>query len=176
MSIIRFKIALILAVMAGTLPAASQLRPSSADQYPPNPPANHVEVRFAIGKQAVTCKRFDLTVKAGEQTILAGEFASGFSIPPAGLTNNEMLAVEIKCGEHKWHFSDVGPRALRQGWWWVGTDFPPFQETFQEDDRFKDAVWIKYLTVDPIGDEPFHVYKFCPARLKDQKPGPCYTD
>ena len=62
------------------------------------------------------------------------------------------------------------------GWWWVGTDYPPFQQVFQEDDRFKDAVWIKYLMIDPIGDEPFNVYKFCPAKLKDQKPGPCYDD
>jgi hypothetical protein len=162
-----------IAVVAGVLPAVSQQRPSSPDQYPPNPPANHVEVRFAIGKEAVTCKRFRLTVKVGEQTILAGSFASGFSIPSAASTNNDMLDVEINCGKHKWHFSDVGPRALRQAWWWVGTDYPPFQETFQTE-RFKDAVWIKYLIVDPINDEGFDVYKFCPTELKDQKPGPCF--
>jgi hypothetical protein len=176
MSKFRFKIALILTVVAWTLPAVSQQRPSSADQYPPAPAANHVEVLFAMGRQAVTCKRFDLTVKAGAQAILAGKFASSFSIPPAGLTNNEMLDVEIKCGGRKWHFSNVGPRALRRGWWWVGTDYPPFQETFQDSDRFKDAVWIRYLMVDPIGDEPFQVYKFCPASLKDLKSGPCHKD
>jgi hypothetical protein len=169
----RFKPALVIAVVAGVLPAVSQQRPSSPDQYPPKPPANHVEVRFAMGKAPVTCKRFQLTAKAAGRTILVGSFASSFSIPPAALTNNDMLNVEIKCGEHEWHFSEVGPRALRQGWWWVGTDYPPFQETFQGD-RFKDAVWIKYLIVDPINDEGFDVYKFCPARLKDQKPGPCF--
>lgn len=167
------KTAVVLAVVAGVLPALSQQRPSSPDQYPPNPPANHVEVRFAIGKEPATCKRFEVIAKAGRQTILAGSFASSFSIPSA-LTNNDMLDVEIKCGEHKWHFSDVGPRALRWGWWWVGTDYPPFQEAFKEDDRFKDAVWIKYLIVDPINDEGFDVYRFCPAKLKDQKPGQCY--
>src|SRR5947208_13677592 len=125
------EIALVLVTVVGIRPAMSQQRPSSPDQYPPNPPVNHVEVRFAIGKETVTCKRFELTVKAGGQTILAGSFASGFSIPPAALTNNDMLYVEVKCGEHKWHFSDVGPRALRQGWWWVGTDYPRFQESFQ---------------------------------------------
>jgi len=173
MSTTGLKIALVLAIVAG-LPAIAQQRPTSLDQYPPKPPANRVEVRFAMGKEPVTCKRFQLTVKGGEHGILAGSFASGFSIPPTGLTNNDMLDIEIKCGEHKWHFSDVGPRALRQGWWWVGTDYPPFQETFQGSDQFKDAVWIKYLIVDPINDEGFDVYKFCPAKLKDQKPGPCY--
>jgi hypothetical protein len=159
--------ALVIAVVAGVLPALSQQRPSSPDQYPANPPANHVEVRFAIGKESVTCKRFEITAKAGEQTILAGSFVSSFSIPSAALTNNDMLDVEIKCGEHKWHFSDVGPRALRWGWWWVGTDYPPFHKTFQGNDRFKDAVWIRYLIVDPINDDGFDVYKFCPVKLKD---------
>jgi hypothetical protein len=167
-------LALVLAVVAGMLPALSQQRPASPDKYPPNPPANHVEVRFAIGKESVTCKSFEITAKAGEQTILGGSFASSFLIPPAALTNNDMLDVEIKCGEHKWHFSDVGPRALRWGWWWVGTDYPPFHETFQSNERFKDAIWIRYLIVDPINDEGFEVYKFCPVKLKDQKPGPCY--
>jgi hypothetical protein len=176
MSTTGLKIALLLAVVAWAPPASAQQRPTSADQYPPNPPANHVEVRFALGKKPVMCRRFQLTVKGGERTILAGSFALGFSIPPSGLTNNDMLDVEVTCGAHKWHFSDVGPRALRRGWWWVGTDYPPFQQVFQEDIRFKDAAWIKYLMVDPIGDEPFNVYKFCPAKLKDLKPGPCYDD
>ena len=176
MTAIIFKIALILVVAAGTLPAASQQRPSSAAQYPPNPPANHVEVRFALGKEPVVCKRFRLTVKDGGGTILSGSYASRFSIPRGASANDDMLDIEIKCGDHKWHFSEVGPRALRQGWWWVGTDYPPFQETFQGVDRFKDALWIKYLFVDPINDEGFEVYKFCPERLKNQKPGPCYPD
>lgn len=176
MSATRFRVALLLGVMAGTLLALAQQRPSSTEKRPPDPPSNHVEVRFAMGKQSVTCKRFELTAKAGEQTILAGSFVSGFSIPPPALTNNDMLDIEIKCGEHKWHFSDVGPRALRQGWWWVGTDYPPFQEMLQRDETFKDALWVKYLIVDPTNDEVFYVYKFCPSRLKDQKPGPCFDE
>jgi len=177
MSTTGFKIALVLAVVVGTLPAVSQQRPSSTEKRPPDPPPNHVEVRFAIGKQPVTCERFQLTVKGGSQTILTGSFASGFSIPQAAAAaNHDMLDVEIKCEEHRWHFSEVGRWALQQGWWWVGTDYPPFQEMLQNDNTFKDAVWVKYLIVDPTNDEVFYVYKFCPTRLKDQKPGPCYDE
>ncbi len=85
MSATRFRVALLLGVMAGTLPAMAQQRPSSTEKRPPDPPSNHVEVRFAMGKQSVTCKRFQLTAKAAGQTILAGSFVSGFSIPPAGV-------------------------------------------------------------------------------------------
>ena len=49
MSTTGFKIALVLAVVVGTLPAVSQQRPSSTEERPPDPPPNHVEVRFAIG-------------------------------------------------------------------------------------------------------------------------------
>jgi hypothetical protein len=169
------KIAL-LAFVGVPLVAVAQQRPSSANQYPPNPPANHVEVHFAMGKQTVTCKHFKLTIKGGEQTILTGTFASGFSIPPAALTSPDKLDITLQCGERKWHFPEVLPQAFRQGWWWVGTDYPPFQELLQNDESLKDALWVKYLIVDPIGGEPFYTYKFCPTRLKDQKPGPCYTD
>lgn len=41
---------------------------------------------------------------------------------------------------------------------------------------FQDAVWIRYLITDPEGDSGFVVYKYCPAKFKDVKPGPCYTD
>ena len=176
MSTIQLRIAVVLALAAGSLTASAQQRPPSADQYPPNPPANHVEVRFALGKETVTCKRFKLTAKGGGRTILSGSFASSFSIPPAALTSPDKLDITLQCGEHKWHFPGVLSQAFRQGWWWVGTDYPPFQELLQNDESLKDALWVKYLIVDPIGGEPFFTDKFCPARLKDQKPGPCYTD
>jgi hypothetical protein len=176
MSTTVFKIALVLAIVAGTLPAIGQQRPPFIGPQPHDPGPNRAEVRFAMGKQPVTCKRFQLTAKAAGRTILAGSFVSGFSIPPAALTNHDNLDITLKCGEYKWHFSDVAPRAFLQGWWWVGTDYPPFQETFQGYDEFKDAVWIKYLIVDPTNDSGFDVYRFCPAKLKDQKPGPCYDD
>lgn len=176
MTAIRFKIALLLAVVTGTSSAIAQQRPPSIGPQPPDPGSDRLEVRFAMGKEPVTCKRFELTAKAGGRTILSGSFASGLSIPPAALTNHDKLDITLKCGEHKWHFSDVAPRAFLRGWWWVGTDYPPFQETFRGADRFKDAVWIKYLIVDPINDDGFDVYKFCPAPLKDQKPGPCFDE
>jgi len=163
-------------VLAVPLAAVAQQRPSSADLYPSNTPANHVEVRFALGKETVTCKRYKLTAKGGGRTFLSGSFSSSFPIPPAGLTGPDKLDITLKCGEHKWHFSDVLSQAFRHGWWWVGTDSPPFQEMLQNDESLKDAVWVKYLIVDPIGGEPFYTDKFCPVRLKDQKPGPCYTD
>lgn len=173
---IRLRAALILVLVLGAGQIVAQQRPSFVGPQPPAPPPNHVRVRFAMSEQPVTCKRFKLTVKGGERMILSGSFASEFSIPPAALANRDKLDIAIKCGEHNWHFSDVPPRAFLQGWWWVGTDYPPFQETFQGSDQFKDAMWVKYLIVDPTNDEGFDVYKFCPARLKDQKPGPCYTD
>jgi hypothetical protein len=40
----------------------------------------------------------------------------------------------------------------------------------------KDAIWMQYLKVDPVEESGFYVYKACPAKLKDQKPGPCYED
>jgi hypothetical protein len=176
MSRIRFKIALVFAVAVGTLPAVSQQRPSSTEKRPPDPPPNHVEVRFALGKQPLTCKQFEITIKGGDRTILNGSFESGFSVPEATSTYRGLLDVVIKCGDQRWHFPEVGKWSLQQGWWWVGTDYPPFQEMLQNDKTFKDAVWVKYLIVDPTNDEVFYVYKFCPAKLKDQKPGPCYDD
>ena len=176
MKAILSKIAVVLALAAWPLTASAQQRPPVADQYPPNPPANHVEVRFALGKETVACKRFKLIAKGGGRTILSGSFASSFSIPPAALTSPDKIDITLQCGEHKWHFPEVLPQAFRQGWWWVGTDYPPFQELLQNDKSLKDASWVKYLIFDPIGGEPFYTYKFCPARLKEQKPGPCYTD
>jgi hypothetical protein len=176
MSTIQLRIAVVFALAAGAFTASAQQRPPYGAQYPPDPPANHVEVRFALGKETLTCKHFDLTIKGGEQMLLKGSFASSFTIPSAASTYHGLLDVEIKCGQHKWHFPEVGKWSLQQGWWWVGTDYPPFQEMFQDRDPFKDALWVRYLAVDPIGGEPFQVYKVCPARLKDQKPGPCYAD
>jgi len=115
MSTTGFKVALVLAMVAGVLPAIAQQRPPFIGPQPRDPGPNRLEVRFAMGKQPVTCKRFQLTAEAGRQTILAGSFASGFSIPPAALANHYKLDIVIKCGEHKWHFSEVSPRAFLRG-------------------------------------------------------------
>ena len=171
---ISFKFALLLAVVAEFCTAGAQQRPPIVGPQPKDPGHNRVEVRFAIGKEPVTCKRFHLSAKSAGRTILEGTFASGFLVPRAALTNHGKLDIVLNCEDHKWHFSDVAPRAFLQGWWWVGTDYPPFQETFRGYDEFRDAMWIKYLIINPTNESGFYVYKFCPAKLKDQKPGPCF--
>ena len=134
--------------------ALAQQRPSSADRYPPEPPANHVEVRFASGKETITCKRFKLTAKEGGRIILSGVFTSSFPIPSNALSSPSNFDITPQCGEHKWHFSELVPQAFRHGWWWVGTDYPPFQEMLENGKSLQDALWVKYLIVDPIGIAP----------------------
>jgi hypothetical protein len=158
--------------------AEAQRRPPAVGRKLPDPGPNRIEVRFALGEKAVTCKRFHLTAKVGGRVIMEGQFASGFQIPSEATTlpRNDALQPEFQCGSHRWQFTKVGERAFLPGWWWVGTDYPPFQETFQGRPEFKDAIWIRYLIVDPTKESGFNVYKYCPANLKDQKPGPCYDE
>ena len=158
--------------------APSQQRPAEIGRKLPDPGQDRVEVRFALGAKALTCEQFHLTAKIDARVIIDGEFASGFQIPreAAMLPRNAALELEFKCGDHVWHFNRVGERAFLQGWWWVGTDYPPFQETFQGWPELRDAAWVRYLIVDPTNESGFNVYKFCPAKLKDKKPGPCYDD
>ena len=73
---------------------------------------------------------------------------------------------------NRWHFSQVPERAFLWGYWWVGTDYPPFQTEFAGSPTFKDAAWIRYLLLDPSGESGFDVYKYCPEK-KNVKPGPC---
>jgi hypothetical protein len=54
---------------------------------------------------------------------------------------------------------------------WEGITFQAFQTP-----PFKVAVWIAYLIIDPTQEWSFNIYRFCPAGLKDQKPGPCHDD
>jgi len=161
-----------------TATVGAQRRPPEIGRKLPDPGPDRIEVRFALGEKAVKCEQFHLTAKVEGRVVMDGEFASGFQIPSeaAALPRNDALELELKCGHHRWHFTKVGERAFLAGWWWVGTDYPPFQETFQGWPEFKDAVWIRYLIVDPTKESGFNVYKYCPAKLKDQKPGPCYDD
>ena len=70
MSTNRFRIALLLAVVAAIFPAMAQQRPPFIGPQPPDPGPNRLEVRFAMGKQPVTCKRFELT---GQSTVLIND-------------------------------------------------------------------------------------------------------
>jgi len=137
-----------------------------------------VEVRFAVGEKAVTCRRFSLSGKIDGRVIITGKFAAGFQLPSGveGLSRKDALELDFKCGRHRWHFSKVPETAFSPGWWWVGTDYPPFQETFQNMRDLQDAVWVRYLIVDRSNDMGFIVERHCPANLKGQKSGPCYTN
>jgi len=142
----------------------------------PDPRPNRIEVRFALGDQTLVCKRFSVIARYEGRVVLSGKFAHGFDIPSAAkdLPRKDALDLEITCGRNRWHFSQVGERAFLWGYWWVGTDYPPFQTNFAGSPTFKDAAWIHYLLVDPSGDSGFYVYKYCPEKLKNVKPGPCY--
>lgn len=161
-----------------TLTAVAQRRPPEIGRKLPDPGPDRIEVRFALGEKAVKCKLFHLTAKTNGRVIMDGQFASGFRIPSEAtrLSKDDEVELEFKCGKHRWHFTKVGKRAFLPGWWWVGTDCPPFQETFQGWPELHDAAWIRYLIVDPTKESGFNVYKSCSAKLKDQKPGPCYDE
>jgi hypothetical protein len=157
--------------------AHAQQPPLAMDKDLPDPGPNRVEVRFAIGKKAVTCKRFHLVAKESGQILFHGSFHLGFEIPQnaENLPRENALELEFKCGEHHWHFTHVPERAFLHGWWWVGTDYPPFHELMRSP-NLEDAIWMRYLKIDPSADSGFYLYKACPAKLKDQKPGPCYDE
>jgi hypothetical protein len=164
-------------ILLAVVTAGAQRIPPVVGRQLPDPGPYRIEVRFALGEKAVKCDYFHLTAKEEGRVIIDDLFASGFPIPPDAMTlpRNDALELEFKCGSHRWRFTNVGERAFLQGWWWVGTDFPPFQEAFQTD-QFKDAIWIRYLIIKPTEESGFTVYKFCPAKLKDKKPGPCYDE
>lgn len=153
----------------------AQRRPPEIGRQLSNPGPDRIEVRFADGEKTVTCEKFHLTAKSEGDNIINGEFNSGFRVPPSAtkLPRKDALQLEFTCGTHRWRFTKVPETVFESSWWWVGTDYPPFQETFQGSPDFQDAVWIRYLIVDPQG---FFVERHCPAKFKDQKPGPCYLD
>jgi hypothetical protein len=168
-------VVLMLVVMAPF--GRSQQRPPWVVRDLPDPGPNRINVRFALGAKAAECERFHLTAVEGGKLVLDGWFASGFDIPKKAehLPRVDQLDLRFTCAEQSWHFANVGERAFLHGWWWVGTDFPPFQDAFQSD-QFKDAAWIRYLIVDPSASSGFNVYHFCPKEQEQQKSGPCAPD
>ncbi|HTQ97609.1 MAG TPA: hypothetical protein VMH89_12445, partial [Candidatus Acidoferrum sp.] len=126
------------------LSAAAQQKPEFG--LLPNPGPNRINVRFALGKRAVTCDKFTLKARIGQRWIMDGKYASGFEIPGEAkdLPRNDELDLEFQCSGHLWHFTNVGERAFLPGWWWVGTDYPPFQLELQGP-QFRDAVWVRYF-------------------------------
>lgn len=155
----------------------AQRRPPAIEWKFPDPGENRIEVRFAIGDKALQCAHFHLSASFDGRVIMNGRFSSGFQIPKQAkiLPHRDAVDLDIRCGAYRWHFKDVGERAFLKGWWWVGTDYPPFQETLQ-DPRFQDAAWIQYFIVDPVEESGFYFYHMCPSNLLQQKPGPCHLD
>jgi hypothetical protein len=166
----------VLIALASSAGRSQQLPPLLGRELP-NPGHQRIEVRFALGVNAVECKRFHLTATHDGKIVIDGSFESGFTIPTKArhLPHVNKLDLVFSCGDNNWHFTQVGERAFLQGWWWVGTDFPPFQETFKSD-QFKDAAWIRYLIVKPTLSSGFNVYHYCPKGQEEQASGPCAPD
>lgn len=157
--------------------AGGQRPPGTGEGVSPNPGADRIEVRFAIGEKALTCDRFHLVARFEGRTIIDGDFHGGFRIPNGAkaLPHKDSVDIDVRCGEDRWHFQNVGERAFLKGWWWIGTDYPPYQERLRDPQFQKDA-WVKYFIIAPTDDSGFIVYRACPSELQNQKPGPCYTD
>ena len=155
----------------------AQRPPGTGDGVSPDPGPGRIEVRFAIGEKTLTCDRFHLVVRSKGRLLIDGYFQRGFQIPNGAkaLPRRDSVDVDVRCGESHWHFQDVGERAFLKGWWWIGTDYAPYQERLRGPQFAKDA-WVKYLIVEPTDESGFMVFRACPSELQSQKPGPCYTD
>jgi hypothetical protein len=160
-----------------TATGLSQQRPGLLDKQPGSPPPGRIEVRFAIGKEALECHRFYVKVESANSVIVKGKYSLGFQIPTIArdLPSEDDLDIRISCGSHMWHFRNANNRIFLTGWWWVGTDYPPFQWTLQND-AYKEALWIEYFIVDPSEDSGFYLYHECPKSLSSKKPGPCFPE
>jgi hypothetical protein len=135
---------------------------------------NRIEVRFAMGEKTIICKEFQLLAKTKDHVIISGKFTSGFQIPPeaSSFAVQDSMQLELSCNGYRWYFPEVSANAFTEGYWWVGTSYPPFLEEFKGA-HLEDAVWIKYLIIRTKGPN-FNVYKKCPKKFKNKKPGPCY--
>jgi hypothetical protein len=169
---------IVLVLLVTLLSSWGQQPPPAVGPSLPDPGPHRIEVRFAFRKTAVKCKKFHLVAREDGQVLFSGSFNSGFDIPrkAENLPRREALELDFRCSVHRWRFSKVPESAFVHGWWWVGTDYPPFHEILRSPD-VKDAVWMRYFIVDAVGgDSGFYVFKACPAKLKDQNPGPCYEN
>ena len=155
----------------------TQQPPDFFDEQPKAPPPNTIEVRFAIGQNALLCDHFQLLVKDHRKILINGLFSSRFQLPTSSgiFIHRDSLDMRISCGAYHWHFQHAPRRIFLSGWWWIGTDYPPFQRAFREP-LFDDAAWVQYLIVDPSADSGFSIYHRCPIALQSQQPGPCFPD
>jgi hypothetical protein len=153
-----------LCLVLASLSSPAQRKPELGSR--PDPGLGRVEVRFALGKNAVTCKEFSLTVTRNGETLIDGRFSSGFQLPSASskLQPEETINVQIACAKQQWRFSQVPGTALSQGWWWVGTEYPPFDAEYRNP-RFAKCRVIRYLKVDGTGQLGFGHLETIPSTL-----------
>jgi hypothetical protein len=149
----------------------AQRRPEMGDIRDPG--SNRVEVRFALGDRTVSCRWFSLNLERGGRVLINGKFRSGFLLPAdlSATSFDEKIRVQVTCGKQMWSFSDVPSYALRQGWWWIGTDYPPFQSEFGGD-KFAKCQVIRYLISYPMKHEGFDYFETTPTTLVGGK-GAC---
>jgi hypothetical protein len=142
------------------LPSMAQLK-SDMGKLSEAPP-NRIEVRFAVDKKAVTCDQLSLKVKQGDQMLLKGEFGSGFDLPP-GVPKSPKppLDVTIGCAGYVWHFDRVPTAMLQRGWWFVGSDYPPFQQEFSCP-KFAEFRVIQYVQFVRNDGQGFTYYETMP--------------
>jgi hypothetical protein len=147
------------------LPSAAQTK-SDMGKLPDALP-NRVEVRFAVDKKAVTCDQLSLKVKQGDQFLINGGFAAGFDLPPGvPKSPKPALDVTIGCEGYVWHFDRVPTAMLQRGWWFVGTDYPPFQGDFTCP-KFANFQLIRYVQFVRNDGQQFEYYETVPRSAEN---------
>ena len=150
-------------ITAAMIPSSAQRKPDFLDKQAPDPGPNRIEVRFALGDKPLLCHSFGVTAKSAGKVIFSGRFVSGFEIPRLlkNLPATMDMELSLVCGSQHWTFQQVGGRAFLPGWWWVGTDFPPFQEEFQGE-KYKNAASVRYFMVRPTKESGYDVVEMKP--------------
>lgn len=142
------------------LPSVAQIK-SDIGKLAEAPP-NSVDVRFAVDKKTITCDQFSLNVGQGARIILDGKFASRFALPAGEpKSSTPPLEVTIGCSGYIWHFDHVPTAMFQRGWWFVGTDYPPFQNGFScpKFANFRLIRYVQYVRNDGHG---FDYYETVP--------------
>jgi hypothetical protein len=157
--------------------SSAQIRPDPVGRNLPDPSPDRIEVRFAYNKKTVSCEQFHLVAKFEDRILLEGDFTNGFNIPPEAknLSKTNTIELELQCGKYRWHFIKLRESTFNSGYWWIGTDYPPFHNLYFHNKYFKDTLWISTLEVDPSeGESGFTVWKKCSKKLMKKKSSSCY--
>ena len=108
-----------------------------------------------------------MKVKQADQVLINGSFAAGFDLPP-GVPKGPKpaLDVTIGCAGYVWHFDRVPTAMLQRGWWFVGTDYPPFQPDFSCP-KFAGLQLIRYVQFVPNQGNGFNYYETVPRSAEN---------